>query len=101
MPGIKLTEKKYAQLEKYTTDIKAGKKRMEQIREQTDNQIESLINRRQEILGVLDAVWESVYLADPDFRDLDIPPMLDEDGTQLVTLDKETQTASWGEVPEK
>lgn len=98
---LKLTEKEHGKLALYIGQYEQGEKRMAEIREHTDKQIASLIARGAEVKEVLQAVWEASYmrrqLKDPGLAQIDIPPILDDDGKQLVTLDAKNHTASWGD----
>ncbi len=103
MPEIKLTESEFMELKKYQDNYDARVERAQIVREHAAQQIakevSGLIEQGNDVRRILNIIWQAAHrlrqMEDPALRDIDIPPILDHTGAQLVTLDATNLTASW------
>lgn len=99
---IKLSDDEFAQLTRYKTQLETIADQVVAIQKQADKQIAQLISNGDEVRTVLNTVWlaanRRVKLEDPEFADVDFPPMVNDMGELMVNLKARDKTAHWESV---
>ena len=102
MAKVKLLDSEFAQITKYRNQLLQTKNNVEKTQEQADQQIAQLVAQGDELVTVLNTSWlaanRRVKIEDPEFADVDFPPMVNEMGEQMVNLKAKDKTAHWESV---
>ena len=102
MAKVKLLESEFAQLMKYKAQLQQTREQVLAIQVEADKRIAQLVAQGNELADVLNTSWlaanRRVKIEDPEFAEVDFPPMVDDMGRQMVNLKAKDKTAHWESV---
>jgi hypothetical protein len=102
MAKVKLHDSEFAQLTKYKTRLQQTREQVLAVQAEADKRTAQLIAQGDELATVLNTTWlaanRRVKIEDPEYADVDFPPMVNEMGEQMVNLKAKDKTAHWESV---